>query len=216
VSSPLLSALQGGIEAMYRVSTELDVSDFLVDATGRSAISPVRSPEEQVFVLEANGNLELGLYVHDHALEHLRLRDPRERLDDENLPDFLLALEGVSHFVYLAHRAQAERRVSAVELELQAEVDKWAVALLVCWDQRGAPPSGLRERLFGRVHYLPDLSAEERSRYQLANEAANEYTGRLEARFVRHGAVEDMLGELRRFYQEGLSGKLDRIARRAA
>ena len=201
---------------MYRVSTELDVSDFLVDDQGRQAIAPDRSPGEQLFLREDEAGLSVGLFVDKAALARLAHRDPRARLDDDNLPDFLLALEGVSHFVYLATRARVERRVSAVELELQAEVDKWAVALLVCWDQRGAPPSELRERLFGRVHYLPDLSAEERSRYQLANEAANEYTGRLEARFVRRGKVEEMMGELRRFYQEGLSGKLDRIARRAA
>ena len=124
--------------------------------------------------------------------------------------------EGVSHFVYLAHRAQAERVVSAVELELQAEVDKYAVALLVGWDQTGAPPPDLRRRLFDRVQLLGDLSDEERSRYQLANQAANEYAASLEARYVRRGAIADMLAELRRFYLLGLSGKLDRIARRAA
>ena len=47
----------------------------------------------------------------------------------------------------VAHRVQAERSVSAVELELQAEVDKFAVALLVCWDQRGSAPRDLRARL---------------------------------------------------------------------
>jgi hypothetical protein len=115
--------------------------------------------------------------------------------------------------VYLACRAQAERPVSAVELELQAEVDKFAVALLVSWDQHGTPPPDLRERLFERVRLLPDLSFEERSRYQLANDAANEYCASLEQRFVKRGAVADMLAELRRFYQQGLAGKLDRIAR---
>ena len=76
-------------------------------------------------------------------MERLRAHDPRERLDDGNLPDFLLALEGVSHFVYIAHRARLERSVSAVELELQAEVDKLPARSPLPssrGNRRGAPP----------------------------------------------------------------------------
>ena len=68
----------------------------------------------------------------------------------EYLQDFLLAVEGVSHFVYLVHRARQERPVSAVELELQAEVDKYLVALLVTWNQTGEPPPGFGHRLHTR------------------------------------------------------------------
>ena len=213
--SAVLRALQGGLESMYRVSTSLDVGDFLVDDRQRLEYGAARAPEEQLFVHESGDELAISLYVNDRALEHLSRSDPRRRLDDENLDDFLLATEGVSHFVYLAQRAQAQRPVSAVELELQAEIDKWLVVLLVSWDQTGAPPADLRRRLFGDVRLLSDLSSEERDRYALANDAANEYTRALEHRFVRRGAVEDMLGELRRFYQLDLGGKLDRISRAA-
>ena len=210
---PILRAIQGGLEATYRVSTDLDVEDFLVDDRQRRAAHAGRTPEEQLLVHEADGEVAIGLFVDGGALERLTHHDPRRRLDEDNLPDFLLALEGVSHFVYLAHRARASRSVSAVELELQAEVDKWLVATLVSWAQAGAPWADLRVRLFGRVHYLPDLSAEERDRYRLANGTANEYAARLEARFLRRGAVAEMLAELRRFYHQGLTGKLDLIRR---
>jgi hypothetical protein len=208
---PILQALQAGLEGTYRLTTDLQVGDFLIDATDRRELGPARSADEQLFVHEQDGELSMGLYLEPRALERLAMHDPRRRLDDANLGDFLLALEGVSHFVYLAHRARAERRVSAVELELQAEVDKWLVALLLSWDQNGAPLADLRARLFGNVRYLPDLSAEEHDRYRLANDAANEYTLSLEQRYVRRRAVAEMLTELRRFYQQGLTGKLDLI-----
>ncbi len=215
MASPLLRAIQGGLESLYRVTTELDVGDFLIDDAERRTVSLTRTPGEQLLLHEADGVVSVGLYVDDEALDRLRRRDPRVRLDDDNLADFMLALEGVSHFVYVASRARVERAVSAVELELQAEVDKWAVALLVTWDQRGAPPADLRARLFRRVRLLPDLSAEEHDRYALANEAANGYAASLEARFVHRRAVDELREELRRFYQEGLAGKLGRIARAA-
>jgi hypothetical protein len=208
---PILQALQAGLEGTYRLTPSLDVGDFLIDASDRRELGAARSAEEQLFVQEHDGELSMGLYLEPRALARLATHDPRRRLDDDNLGDFLLALEGVSHFVYLAHRAREERRVSAVELELQAEVDKWLVALLLTWDQNGAPLADLRARLFGNVRYLPDLSAEERDRYRLANDAANEYTLSLEHRYVRRRAVAEMLTELRRFYQQGLTGKLDLI-----
>ncbi len=203
--------MQGGLESLYRVSTELDVRDFLLAEEARNDFAPARTANEQLLLRESEGELSVGLYLDGETLSRLDHQDPRDCLDDENLPDFMLALEGVSHFVYLACRARDDRGVSAVELELQAEVDKWAVTLLVQWDQQGAPPADLRARLFRDVRYLPNLSEEERSRYALANEAANDYTASLESRYVRHGAVDDLRVELRRFYQQGLYGKLDRI-----
>ncbi len=211
----VLRALQGGLESMYRVETDLDVCDFLL-GQDRGHWETERAPREQLLIKQSDGELELGLFVDERTLENLELRDPRRRLDDHNLQDFLLAVEGVSHFVYVAHRARVERPVSAVELELQAEVDKYLVALLVSWSQVGEPPADLRERLFSRVTFCGDLSREERERYQLANGAANEYAASLETRFVRPRAVEDLLSEARRFYRKGLAEKLEHITQLAA
>ena len=211
----VLRALQGGLESLYRVETELDVTDFLLGAD-RAGARPERTPREQLLVKQCDGDLELGLFVDERTLENLALNDPRQRLDDENLQDFLLAVEGVSHFVYLVTRARAERPVSAVELELQAEVDKYLVALLVSWSQTGDPPEDLRGRLFARVQFAGDLSPEERDRYQLANSAADEYAASLESRFVKPRAVEDLLSEARRFYRKGFADKLSHITQLAA
>ncbi|HEX6835239.1 MAG TPA: hypothetical protein VF334_01640 [Polyangia bacterium] len=201
---------------MYRVETELDVCDFLVGGDERDALRVERAPREQLLIRRDDEGLQLGLFVDERTLENLAMRDPRRRLDAQNLQDFLLAVEGVSHFVYLVHRARQERPVSAVELELQAEVDKYLVSLLVSWNQNGEPPSDLRERLFANIHFAGDLSREERERYELANSAADEYASSLEQRFVRTRAVDDMLGEVRRFYRKGLAEKLEYISQLAA
>jgi hypothetical protein len=212
----VLRALQGGLESMYRVETDLDVCDFLVGGEERDALHVERAPREQLLIRRDDDGLQLGLFVDERTLENLAMRDPRRRLDAQNLQDFLLAIEGVSHFVYLVHRARQERPVSAVELELQAEVDKYLVALLVSWNQTGDPPADLRERLFANIQFAGDLSREERERYELANSAADEYASSLEERFVRTRSVDDMLGEVRRFYRKGLAEKLEYISQLAA
>jgi hypothetical protein len=216
VAPPVLRALQGGLESMYRIETDLDVCDFLVDGAARAALQTERAPKEQLLIQQEPGGLQLGLFVDERTLANLEERDPRRRLDERNLQDFLYAVEGVSHFVYLVHRARVERPVSAVELELQAEVDKYLVALLVWWSQAGEPPEDLRKRLFARITFHGDLSADERERYELANSAADEYASSLEQRFVKPRALENLLTEVRKFYRKGLAEKLEHISALAA
>lgn len=206
----MLRLVQRGIERLYRIETKLDVEDFVIDAATRAALGVARAPREQLLLSERDGALELALFVDEQVLENLRARDPRRRLDDANLPDFLHAVEGVSHFVYVVWRASAGRPVSALELELQAEVDKYVTCLLTLWPQTGRPPD-LCERLFAQFELEPDLDGEERERYLTANSNARVYAESLDARYAREGRVPDMLAELRRFYRLGVQEKLDHI-----
>src|SRR5688572_23808593 len=116
----MLTRLQLGLERLYRIDTATCVDDFLIDAETRSHLGVARSPREQLLVSEDEGGLALGLFVDERALANLAANDPSERLDERNLADFLLAVEGVSHFVYLTWRAQHDHRVTALELEIQA------------------------------------------------------------------------------------------------
>jgi hypothetical protein len=208
----MLVDVQRGLERLYRIDTELDVRDFVIDEEARAAMAPARAPREQLLVSEHEGALELALFVDERALANLAAHDPRTRLDDGNLADFLLTVEGVSHFVYLAWRARQKRQVSALELELQAEVDKYITCLLMLWPQTGGAPSDLRTRLFDAFELAPGLDADERDRYLAANSNARAYARRLDARYVAHGRLVEMLDELRWFWRQGVREKLGHIA----
>jgi hypothetical protein len=202
----MLALMQRGLEQLYRVETELCVDDFVIDDATRASYATERAPREQLLVREADGELELALYVCPRALANLAANDPRHRLDAANLQDFLLAVEGVSHFVYVAYCARQGRPISALELELQAEVDKYLSCLLTS----GAD---LRERLFEGFSLEPGMGAEERERYLVANENARAYADALHERYIARGALPDLLGEVRAFYRLGMVGKLERIRR---
>jgi hypothetical protein len=208
----MLRLVQRGLESMYRVETDVDVSDFLIDAATRDAIGLTRTPREQLLVSEREGEVSLALFVDEKVLANLEQNDPRRRLDDDNLQDFLYTVEGVSHFVYVVWRARRGRPVSALELELQAEIDKYVTCLLTMLPQAGRPPAGLRERLFERFTLDPHLDGEERERYLVANSNARAYAASLDARFVSRGSLAEMLAELRRFYRLGVQEKLAHIA----
>ena len=209
-----LGRVQRGLEALYRVDTGARIEDFVVDETLRDAVVTTRRPREQLLVCESDGAVDVALFVAPSVLANLAANDPARHLGDHNLGDFLLAVEGVSHFVYALWCARSDRAVSQLELELQAEIDKYVTCLLAT-DPVPDVSTSLRRRLFGDVEYDTDLDDDEHARYRAANDNALRYAGWLEDTFVARRRIPEMLGELRRFYRLGLAGKLATIARAA-
>jgi hypothetical protein len=217
--SQVLARLQGGLEEMYRARTGVAIADFVVDGDARAAAlvgARERAPREQLLVApDADGQgVAIGLYVDADVLAHLDVHDPSRRLDDRNAQAFLYALEGVSHFVYAVWCAQRERQVSALELELQAEVDKWVTCLLAT-DVTADTSAAWRQRLFGDCAFEPDLDHAERDRYRAANDNAARYARWLEARYLAPCRIPELLAELRRFWRLPLAEKLAVTARAA-
>ena len=213
-SAAPLWRVQRGLEELYRVDTGVEIGDFVVGAELRDALVAARRPREQLLVCEAEGEMALALFIDPRALANLVSHDPADRLGDHNLGDFLLVVEGVSHFIYAICCAHAERPVSQLELELQAEVDKYVTCLLAT-EPEAEVSAALRRRLFGCAAYEPDLDHDERDRYRAANDNAQRYAAYLEQAFVVPRRIPEMLAELRRFYRLGLAGKLGSIARAA-
>lgn len=206
-----LGRVQRGLEALYRVDTGVEIADFVVGNELRDALVTARRPREQLLVSEDEGELALALFIDPLALANLLDHDPSRRLGDHNLGDFLLAIEGVSHFIYAIWCARARRPLTQLELELQAEIDKYVTCLLITAPEARIS-AGLRRRLFADVTYEPDLDHDEHARYRAANDNAQRYASWLEQTYVVPRRIPDMLAELRRFYRLGLAAKLGTIA----
>ncbi|HTT71630.1 MAG TPA: hypothetical protein VLV17_04285 [Anaeromyxobacteraceae bacterium] len=214
-----LEFFQGELEAIYGVEAPR-VRDYLMDrAQAEALFGPPPSPEA-LLVRESEGEIELGLFLDDEVVEAARTADPHDPRPLLTLPGALgplaCAAEGVSHFVYLATRAARGRPVSLLELEVQAEVDRFALLVLYLWRRglRRLSPA-LRSTLFGRVRYRATLVEEELERYRLANRLGGGYARFLEASYVRGADAEGMLRELRQSYRLGGGEKLGYLGARA-
>ncbi len=205
----MLARFQRGLEHLYRIDTKVCVDDFLIDESARDQIGVSRRPREQLLLHEDEEGLDVGLFVDERTIGNLVRNDPSNYLGDHNLQDFLHVVEGVSHFVYVIWRAGAGRSVSPLELELQAEIDKFISCILMT--SADVDFGRVRQRLFFEFEYESDLDVHERDRYRAANENAIRYSERLERRYLRVGRLNDMLAELRRFYRMSLGTKLDFI-----
>jgi hypothetical protein len=214
-----LASLQGALSEIYDLPLTPPVADFLFsDRTRLSNYSAARVTDEQLILAEEGDTLSLALYIDAGVLERLEGSDPFAALTHENLADYLTAAEGVSHFVYVAWNAGFDKPVTLLELELQAEVDKYVLGAWLLREQgRGRFPRELHRVLFERASIDVAAAAERAGLYQAASQYA--------ARFCRHvatalerrklAATRDLLAELRRFYRLGNARKLAHIERYA-
>jgi hypothetical protein len=203
----LLKQLQSLLNRIYDTSVDLDVYDFLVTERERlpaSADGCDTPTDEQLLVGLDGDTLGLSLYLDAQVLDRLAQSDPLHALDSGNVADYWTALEGVSHFQYLAWNARHDRPVSLHELEVQGEVDKYAATLFLLGEQHaGRFPSRLHHWLFGKCRPKAELEVEQRDLYESANRYAARFCRALERRFLERGRVrcEALVRELRAFYR---------------
>jgi hypothetical protein len=211
----VLRRLQSLLGRLYDLDVGYDVYDFLV--TDRHTLNGVlpsndrRAPEEELLLAESADGAGVALYIDPAVLGRLEQEDPLGALSETNLADYCTALEGVSHFVYSTFRLTSDAPVSLLELETQAEVDKYAATVFLIADQQGGGyPAQVHARLFDRVDFDSRLGPEQSDRYRTAHRCAANFCRRLERRFVNRGRaqVEALVRELRKFYRLGSSAKL--------
>ena len=209
----LLRRTQRQIEGLYGIESPHAADAFwLADPAVARVLHGAgwTGSDEMLLVREDDGELELSLFLEAALLERLAARPPHDDLDEQNLADWWALVEGVSHFVYLTWNAERRRNVTPLELELQGEVDKFALTALTWHRQRGGSPRGLHRWLFDATRIDDALSPELRSLYHDANRFAGRYCLELQRAYLERRRT-GLLPELRSFYREDRGGKLARI-----
>ncbi len=178
-----IAAAQRRLCGIYRLELPLRAVDFVLSDEATGAWRPGRSPRTGLLALEEAGTLWLGLYF-----------DPRDAEDPAAI------LEETSHWIAVVWHAAQARPVSPLLLELQADVDRYAVERTA----RARDPL----RHFARLRLHSGLSRAQRSRYRAAHVAAFRYCRALERRFPRGSDLPGLLRELRGFYRRAPAQKL--------
>ena len=213
----ILREIQQLIGGIYDVSIAHDVYDFLVTDRGRlPQAARANLTDEQLIVAHESDAIGVSLYLDAALLERLQRADPTRVLNQANIADYWTALEGVSHFLYFAWNASHDRTVSLLELELQAEIDKYMGSYwLLRRQQPGRFPLELPRLLFERTRIDPALAAGRDQLYRSASWYAAKFCRRIEQvlRGRAADAEQQVLTELRRFYRLADARKLAHIQR---
>jgi hypothetical protein len=210
----VVGRIQDHLEAIYGIRCELRATEFLVDEEQARRLAGPQRAAEELLLFEEGGELEVGLFLSNDLLRQLDPFEsaPTAALLDENLAGYCQMAEGVSHFLYLAHAASLDRSVSLLELEAQAEVDKFALCALSRWGQGAAAwAEKLFGRLFEQVGFRAGMSGAERWRYVEANRLAKAFCKRL-LPLVEAGRMDKVLSALRHAYRLGAEAKLQHLS----
>ncbi len=199
---------------LYGLEPDVSLRDFVVDDAGRAAML-----EAMPSLASAGAEGREALLIHedtDELLLALLLRDDlstSDPLQDAGLDGHCALLEGISHLLYVLDRARAQRPVSRLELELQAEVDKFVDTWLLRREaQVPISPAQLRKRLF--TGFTLEAAPEAVPRYREASRLAERYCGWLSETYLQRARMDSLLPEVRRFWRMSQSDKIGHIESR--
>jgi hypothetical protein len=182
----IASKVQASIEGFYGIDRVVDVAAYVQRAE--------EGEREKLLVREASdGVVEMMLHL------------PKIT---EDLDGVCQIIEGVSHFVYMATRASQDRSATALELEIQAEVDKWVVLAGEVESLDVEKSARLRASLYEHVAYLHIEDSVLGERYRIANRAALRFVRRLERTCVAERRFGELRRELVEFFRSGQEDKL--------
>jgi hypothetical protein len=208
-----LSRLQRWLAAVYEINVDYDVMDFLVtdQAVACALQGDNNRPDcpEKLFLQQTSGELGISLYLAPEVITGLATANVVASTRDAQV--FCHAIEGVSHFLYLVWRAGFDRTLTQLELELQAEIDKFIGLLVLTGGRNSFDVASLHSWLFENVAFESGLDFEVRARYEAANCYAGHYCGQLDRRYLRAQDGPGLTRELRRFYRQDQRGKLAMI-----
>jgi hypothetical protein len=178
-----LRRIQRRIERYYALETAPDVVEFATPAE--------QGGREVLLVRHHEGSIELALII------------PNQPPSDGANDLWLQLAEGVSHFVHVAERARTGLPTTQLELELQAEVDKFMLLALEPPHADTTRLHRLHRHLFDSSSYLHPAGTELGERYRLANALA----ARLGAALLKRRPA-DARALLQRFYRLGQAEKI--------
>lgn len=173
---------QARLSTLYRLDLELRAERFVISPERALDLLASPGPRSGLLVLEEEQGAQLGLYI-----------DAADACDPDTI------VEETSHLLCLAWHAAQGRPVSRLILELQGEIDRWAVARLDGRDAFGH---------FSDFRWDGWMAPADRRRYQTAHRRALRYCRALHARYPGRRAAPGLLAELRAFYRAPSEQKL--------
>ena len=198
-----LNRVQRDLQRVYDLETPHRVEDFLLhdQQIARALHRDFRADvPEQLLIGAFEDACGMSLYLDPTLMQSLADDSPHRELHERNLAAFLVAVEGVSHFLHTAWSALHDRRVTQLELELIAEIDKYLLGLQYVARQRGnVDPAGWHRIVFGKTTVRADLEPEQSERYRTAHRLAARFCTMLAEQYDLAPPERAALAHLRRF-----------------
>ena len=167
----MLHILQKKIEEIYRLDGCPEVNEYLLSPKHFKSIPKVSDYPQVLYVDEGN-DASLGVYFGKRLFKKIK-----NKTRVFSFQDFCIITEEICHFVYLRWSESNNKQITLLDLEMQAEIDKYLLATNFF-------PSNqeLVDKLFGQFSLRKNLKIEEKNRYieatRLGRKLANYWKNR--------------------------------------
>lgn len=198
----LLNEIQRRLERLYSIQEFPPIEHFLIGTDEFKERYPHLRPAPQVLLQERKGELCLAVHLGDDQVQKIH----EGGWSNMHLQDFASSIEEISHFVYLAFSASEEKEISLLDIEVQAEIDKYLMAMEYFPEE-----AGLFSRLFESIGYADGLKHDERERYEEANRLGAKLAKWIEKNHEEGRLSIDTLRFLRSFYRMASPKRLNKV-----
>lgn len=200
----LIKTIQQQLESLYGIRTGASAADYLISKNDLSTLMPDTMADnlpKELFLVNPephDDTIEVALYLAEDLCVNLQTHDPMQTLSTENISDFCTLIEGVSHFVYYLHKASLEYSITQLEMELQAEIDKFLLLSLLTHSNQ-KDNEMIMDLLFEDYLLHDHLTDDQKIRYNTATELARKYCFQVSQNIKTEG-LPLTLKKVRKFY----------------
>jgi len=123
-----LQSVENFLASFYRFEKLASVENHLLTSSDLNQFSENETKLGSTFFVEEQDEIWAGVYFNSDLIQRILEQSPFQKLNQENLNDFLVLTEEVSHFHFVLNRYDRQIPVSKTEIEMQGEIDKWLVS----------------------------------------------------------------------------------------
>jgi hypothetical protein len=154
------------LQKLNGVNHIFSVMDFVKETDGKNTC----------IFKENKDDTEALICLNKELLERVNALQLPNDFSFNNVSDVSIVIEELSHFITYCHKAEKDDPISQLELEVQAEVDKFA--LILSWlSQKNEEDKkhDLFDRLFGDLNLGDWVPLDSQDRYKEAHEIARSF-----------------------------------------
>ncbi|MEZ4742547.1 MAG: hypothetical protein R3B45_08880 [Bdellovibrionota bacterium] len=138
----IIKSIEVELSEYYGFAIDHSASDHLVNEDEIKILQPnmdgAKIDRAGVLFQQEQSEVFIGLHFNSLIKDSLQL-DPTHCLCNKNLDAFTVVVEELSHFHLLLNRMRANQKLSQLELEWQAEIDKILISGLFLQKSAGDP-----------------------------------------------------------------------------
>lgn len=210
----LLNQVQNQLETIYGIGLAERAEEFLINKNEARDLMPQTEIPKELFLARkpSNETVEVALFLDTNLLENLNRNDPFISINENNLNDFCVLIEGISHFVYFLWKSHNQHSITQLEMEIQAEIDKYLMLLFYSQtNDKSNTMTQVFDKLFANFTLIEMFAYGHRAQPNTALDLAMRYCHRLQNKWRNKNDFSEIINEIRRFYNFSHEEKIRHI-----